>query len=305
MSKIRCAILLAAIAGVLCACTPEKARTLRLAAVQFRVEALAAIKAVEGMMEMEISSRPRTETEVTMEFVRNALESSEPWLAEDIDLALDPCRVEIAPGEQHKRKAFFSDLRDQYVAFAAIFADIERGNLFTGRAVEKAAELSEKLTIRMSALAESIRIHPPQLLQLQTDLVSTINDIREDETIDMEEKRRRLMELKEQWIDLRKREKELQRSTLEKCLKAGLLGKEISDLIRKYNEWTIGDMETFVVRTLNLVGSLSGEDLGPLTIKTQKLFVEIREDPVWEDVADKVLDEINQLRVEKISQRRA
>ncbi len=59
---------------ILWSCTPEKARALRTAAVQFKVEAFAAINAIDRMAKQETAAPPRTETEATEEFVKNILD---------------------------------------------------------------------------------------------------------------------------------------------------------------------------------------------------------------------------------------
>lgn len=275
------------------ACTPEKARALKTAAVQFKVEALAAIHALEEMMKKETAPPPRSEAEATEEFVKNILSIplSDPLSVEIIDLAGDPFTV--APGpEERQRQDFIANLHQQYFAFAAIFDDLESGSFLARDAVRASAKYAKDLTVQMAAFAESIGENPPQLLQHRSKLIGEFDVVRKDNNLSADEKRRRLVELKEQWEAVKAAEQELQRSTVEQCVKAAVIGMEVRRLIDTYENVSLDDLNAIIARVLDVAGGLTGKDLGTLKTKSREVFAKIKRDEIWSDVADSVLNKV-------------
>lgn len=123
-------LLLVTFSYLLIGCTPEKARAVRTAAIQFKTEALAAIEAINVMMNRELEPPPRTESAATEEFVTNILEL-EPdteLTSEIIDAALDPYKITLDSELAQRREHFNNDLILQYTSFAAVFKDLEKGS---------------------------------------------------------------------------------------------------------------------------------------------------------------------------------
>jgi hypothetical protein len=54
-------------------CTPEKARSLRIAAVQFKAESTAAIKAIEEMHRRELELPPQVQEKARNDFIDGVL----------------------------------------------------------------------------------------------------------------------------------------------------------------------------------------------------------------------------------------
>ncbi len=218
---------------------------------------------------------------------------------EIIDMAIDPYKVQGTPDELDAQNNFINKLRQQYYTFSRIFDEIEGSSFLAGQAVEKSGKYVEALTIQMIAFAESISLNPPQLLQLQTSLITTIDNVRKDIRLTADEKRKRLSELKEQWKQLRKNENELQRFTIEQCLKAAVIGKEVRHLIETYSDLSLDDIHDIITHALDIAGSLTGKDLSALKIKSNQVYTDIKEDPIWTDVADSILGEMNEMRSSK------
>jgi len=276
-------------------CTPEKARALRIAAVQFRVEAMKAIDLVEQLLTKETSPRPRGESEAAEEFARNILQlKSDTDLSEDkVDLAVDPYTVQ--PGSQQKaREEFVTNLRRQYSAFAATFDELEGGSYLARDAVRKSGSHAQNLTLQMAAFAESISQDPPQFLQYRSALMDEIDSVRKNASLSSEDKTRRLIKLKEEWEAMKQSERELQRSTVEQCLKATVIGREVGRLIDTYEHLSVDDLNVLTARALDAAGELTGKDLQGLTVRSADVFLRIREDPVWSNVADSALTTVNQ-----------
>ena len=297
-STRKCVLGLLLIASLgLSACTPEKARALKTAVVQFRGEALAAVNHIEALLKKEIEPAPRSQAATTEEFVRNVLSSQKPRLnADDIRLALDPYAVAPDPSLEARRAAFLGELRLQYSTFASIFDEVEGGSFLARDAVRRSGEPAEKLTLQMAAFAESVNRYPPQLLQYRTALLQKINDTRKDANLSDAEKGRRLAEMADEWRTLEAAEAELQRSTVEQCLKAAELGFEVQRLIQEYDRLSLDDLNFYIARALGTASALTGKNLDGLKARSSELFARIKQDSTWSSVADQALNRINDLR---------
>lgn len=289
--------LLLVVALGLSACTPEKARALKTAVVQFRGESLAAVNQIEVLLRKETEAPPRSQAATTEEFVKNVLSSQKPQLtADDIRLASDPYAVAPDPEVEARRAEFLGELRSQYATFASIFDEIEGGSFLARDAVTRSNEPARKLTLQMAAFAESISRFPPQLLQYRSALLQKINDTRKDANLTDAEKRRRLAEMLDEWRTLEATEAELQRSTIEQCLKAAELGVEVQKLTQEYDRLSLDDLNFFIARALETASALTGRNLDGLKNRSAEVFAKIKEDPAWRSVADQFLSRINDVR---------
>lgn len=278
-------------------CTPEKARAVRTAAIQFKTEALAAIEAINVMMNRELESPPRTESAATEEFVTNILEleADTELTSEIIDAALDPYKITLDSELARRREHFNNDLMLQYTSFAAVFKDLEKGSILAKDAVKKSAIYAEKLTIQMAAFAKSITDHPPTLLQYRTTIIDEIDIVRLDSSLSIDEKRKRLVELKEQWEATKAQEMDLQRGVVEKCLKASIIGMQVRRLIDTYDKISLDDLNSIISSVLEEAGDLTGKDFSQLKLKSEEVFAAIEKDPIWSDLAQGILKKTNNL----------
>lgn len=285
MRSVRLAASLAAVvvlAALAAGCTPEKAKALRTAAVQFKVEALAAIDGLEAMQQAEIAPAPRSTTEATEEFVKNLLQldlARHPLTDDIVDLAVDPYRVRLDVPTQAGWRTFLDDLRRQYAAFADIFDDVERGSYLAAGGVKRAAKHAETLTAQLARFASTVDRHPPVLLQRRGAVRDKIARALKDTRADDAEKRRRLAELKEEWESVRAAEAELARVTIERCLKAATLGRGVRNLIETYDRLSIDDLNTAVGSLLETAGTFTGADYGTLRAKAASVAGAIKSDP--------------------------
>lgn len=290
------AVVAVVLAVGLAGCTPEKALALRTAAVQFRIEALAAIEAIDEMRRREIAPPPRSTTEATEEFVQSVLEMDPATLLtpKDLDVFVDPFTVRDGPtGRQWQE--FLAGLRAQYTAFAAIFDDVEGGSYLARDAVKRAGAHAEKLTAQMAALARSIAEHPPQLLQYRAALAVRIDQTRKDARLADADRRRRLAELKDEWEAVSRAQEQLGRVTVEQCLKAAILGRGVHQLIATYDRLSLDDINTIAAGLLDTAGALSGRDLGSLRVRTNTVVDQIKQDPVLTRAFDQVAAEVGAL----------
>lgn len=294
------ALLLASLllSGLLLGCTPEKARALRTAATQFKSEALAAVNAIELLMRKETEPPPRPDNEAAEVFASKILDptNTEPLDENTITVALDPDAVQPDAQLEARRQQFLGELRNQYSTFAAIFDELEAGSVLARDAVRRSGQYADQLTAQMASFAQSISDNPPRLLQYRTSLISKMEEVRGDAGASLEDRRRRLIALREQWLLMEAGERELQRSVVEQCLKAAIVGREVSRLIREYDQLSLDDINFFINRALGTAGQLSGNSLDSLQAKAGEVFAGIQEDPELKGLAGLALDRINAAR---------
>lgn len=78
LRRPRIAFCLLVVSITLSGCTPEKARSLRIAAVQFKAESIAAIKAIEEMHRRELEVPPQVQAEARNSFINGVLNPEIP-----------------------------------------------------------------------------------------------------------------------------------------------------------------------------------------------------------------------------------
>jgi hypothetical protein len=92
-------------------CTPEKAKALRIGAVQFNAESFACIDAIDTMRQRELEPPPRTSEEARENFINNILNSdSEIVDSDEIEFARNPNAVNLNPEVEDKWIAFISGI---------------------------------------------------------------------------------------------------------------------------------------------------------------------------------------------------
>ncbi len=288
-------------------CTSEKARSLRLAAVQFKNESLAAIEAIEAMHQRELAPPARSLAEVRSSSINNILAFNKPLNSKRVDFAIDPS-PKLDPRTQDKWSAFINKLNTQYEALAAIYDQVEGGSLLASKAVQKSAEHAEKLTLQMAAFATVIDKHPPIFFQERIVIIAGLEKLRQeyqqkqnngesDENLQLI--RDRVGELLDKWQQVRSDEQKLRDTTVAQCLKAAVLGKELSQLIERYNELKLDDLNSLIARILDTTAAITGRDYASLKVKATSVFAEIQNDEIWSKAANTVLEEVNKAAVER------
>lgn len=288
-------VLLLFVGLMLSGCTPEKAGALSNAAVQFKVKSLEAVGAILLLMDKELESPPRTNSEINEEFVKKILELEDGTLITSyaVKTAIDPYSAPLDKEILREQEKFKNKLRKHYIAFADIFEDLEGGSFFAKKAVKASAPHAKKLTLQMAALAKSISSNPPILVQYRNAITVEIENVLEDKELKEGEKKSRLIALKEKWDLILAKELDLQRSTVEKCLEASLLGMQVCRLIDKYDTLSLDDIHFMVNMVINEAGAISGKDLSNLKLKSENIFAKIESDPIWKGMTDVALEEAN------------
>ncbi|GEM_PF-765064 len=312
------------VSGGLSGCTPEKARALASAAVQFRVESLAAIDAIDTMRRRELEPPPRSQTDVRNTFINSVLNyragagNLEDGLTPQIvDLAIDPYTVTLDDATNQDWNTFIAKLRNQYTTFAAIYDQLEGGSFLATDAVRNSAQQAKLLTIQMAYFSLCIDAYPPQLLQYRSAIVADLETLRQTYQQQQREIERvrqaggsgdRLQQLltqqrqiedqtgtlMEQWQQVKLTEQRLLETTVTQTLKAATLGQELGDLSDRYEQISLDDLNLLIPRILNRTALITGRDYGSLKLQAATVVTRIEADPLWKDVTNVALRDVSQ-----------
>lgn len=292
-------------------CDVEKARALQGAAAQFRNESLTAINAIDTMRRKELEPPPRTSSDARQEFVNRLLNSRSEITSTLIELAIDPYTPPSVPSWDN----FIVDLRSQYEGFSAIFDQLDRGSLVGMNEVRKSAEYARILTVQMVLLADAISKNPPILTQYRASVIVKLRQARRDyqdiqaklkareaggQSADVQQLLARKGDLERQtgglmdeWLQLRQQEQKLLETTVAQCLKAAVMGKELGGLINDYDKLSLDQINRAIPRILNVSSSVTGRDYSALQVRASTLVSEIKADPLWNAVANNLIDRAN------------
>jgi hypothetical protein len=275
-------------------CTPDKAKALNLAAIQFRNEALAAIDALAAMRQQELAAPPRSAAEATAQFVKDVTQSDTRLTYDEALDALDPFAPRIADRNRKDWNAFLTSLRTEYQEFSAIFQNLERGSFLAADPVKKSERHAENLVAQLAAFAVILDEAPPQLLQYRSAYLVDLEAARK--LAPSPDRDRRIAELRERLVQLQEKERELQRATVAQCLKAATLGYEMRQLIIDYDKLSLDDINVIIGKALIAAGELTGNDYAALRTKAGTLIQRIEGDGVWRTVVDRrILQRVNEV----------
>lgn len=288
----------------LSSCTLEKARALRIGAVQFKAESFTCIDAIDTMRQRELESPPQLQAEVQREFVNNILTSDSPIiLPDEIELARSPNAVTLEPSTEKAWADFVSKLKEQYGAFAAIYDRLEAGSYLAAEAVSKSAEHAENLSLQMAAFAKVLVENPPALIQSRTDISAKLTRLKREyqqrlasnaDEQSLELLRQQAGEYLNEWEQVSQKEQELLKSTITPCLKAAVLGKELRQLSDRYETLDLDTLNSIIARIFDTAASLTGQDYNALKLKATTLIAEIQDDEHLKPVVEEILQEVNQ-----------
>lgn len=273
-----------------------KARTLHVAVNEFKNESVSAVDAIDTMWRAEIAPPPLTQSAATDAFVDRVLALDGNVTGDVLPIVLDPYALSDTEQKQLEERwnAFLSDLRLQYVTFAAIFDNVERAS-FTGRStIEEAQPYIEKLTAQLAYFAKSIEDNPPQLIQHRGALLARLNTLQES-SIPEAEKRQQIALWRDDWIAMETSEAALRDQTIRQCVKAALIGKTVRDQIAAYGDLTQADLVEAINLGFQLAQSATGNDFAGLRGRVDEITQSIQADPVWSTSVDEVLGQINNL----------
>lgn len=296
-SKTACLLLILLLLG---GCTPEKARTIRLAAEQFSSQALIAVNALEKTMKAELRPSQRSPREQTEDFVAflagldlDRLRKAGIELGfSNLEQAADPELIRLDLAVRKARERYLQDLRTRCTAFAGTLQGLEQGSFFAADAVKGAARIAGRLIADMAGIARHFTAHPPRLLQERGSLVADTLDILENGNLSQSSEQDRLAAIKVRFDAVKSAEQELLRDVLESSLKAVVMGRTVLNLAAEYDTLPVKKMQDLLLQTIRIVGGLSGRELQTLANRADIVFAEISLDPELKNAARQAVREL-------------
>lgn len=275
-------------------CTPEKARQLKTAAVQFGMEARDAIAAVRGLMDAEIASQERTDAQKADQFAANILAQSTSTKvnADLMEWAIDPNAVKLSPTESAARDALIGELEQQYSDFTGMFENLERGSLLAKNSVPKVKQYAAKLTAQMAGIAKVTAENPLRLVQHRTAVLVQIERIRRDSSLSSDQKRQALSDQMSRWLAVKSQEEELKRAVVGKCLVAASAGQAVLQLADSYGRLSTDDISRLLTQTLTLSQELAGKSLADMQTRNEKVMSFLNSNAVYKTIADDALAKV-------------
>jgi hypothetical protein len=285
-------------------CTPEKAKAVRIGAVQFKNESFACLDAIDAMRHKELEPPPRSQIEVQQEFINNILTSDSPIIKpEEIELARNPNAVEIEATTEQAWQNFLGQMKGQYSNFAAIYDRVEAGSFLATDAVRRSGKYAEKLTVQMAAFAKVTLENPPQLIQYQTDISARLTQLKRQyqqlkasgtPDTSLQPIREQVAELLAEWEDVKQQEQTLLVATVTPCLRAAILGKNLRQLIDRYGDLDLDTLNSIIARILDRAAVVTGQNLNSLKLTATTVFEEIRAEESLRSLADEALKQVSQ-----------
>lgn len=270
-------------------CSAEKAKALSSLAIQFKVEAVAALDLIDQMRARELEAPPRPRVEAAREFATAVLAQEGPLVPSTLNVVADPFTVPAAESDWNLRSA---ELRTQYALFADMFADLVKGSYFAKDPVAASKKIAADLTLQLLAFADSIDKNPPVFIQRRAALIVDIERVRMNKEMTQAQKLDAIAPYLERWETLLRDERRLGDEVIAQCLKAAMLGRQVRKLADEYERLSLDDISSIVVDALDTAGAITGRDATDVKNKVAETIANVKADPIWKDRADEVLANI-------------
>ena len=274
-------------------CTPEKAKALQTAVVQFKVEALKAIDMIDALRENELAPPPEPQTKMVSDFVSGVKNTKKVLTPKIISTLVAPFQISDEKRKETDWDKKRINLRQQYIEFASIFDRLQAGSYLAGDAVEKSKDLARDLTLQMAVFAKVIKDNPPIFIQYRSKFLADLTKIKEDKSLKDEKMDQAIAPFFERWQNLMRDEQKKGDETVAQCLKAALIGKRVCELIRTYKEVSIDDLNTIISLTLDTAGSITGKDTTKLNQQVNDTISAIKADEIWQGAVEGLLNQLN------------
>ncbi len=168
----------------------------------------------------------------------------------------------------------------------ALIAELEKLRMKIEEKIAKADRNKIKSINKLSGIERSKAIAnlSPRLHAVRKKWLTSLADANE---------RQAIAQWQERWLALVAEEDELKRKTVEQCIKAVTIGLEIRKKMKEYNQISLEDISEALNRVLVLAGTVTGENYSRLQAQADKVFKDIKNDPVWQNATDLALREVN------------
>ncbi len=265
-------------------CTKDKAEAIKVAAESFRSEASAAFEGLRGVLKAAIAMPPLEQGNLVDDL------SSTNFTVEMLQALLTEDQVGDAAAVNIDQK--IDELVRYYHSFAEMFGSLPRGHFFAKDAVARAERHAVNLTVQLINLARLIQ-DGKIAVRLNGKRILLVEQIQRHNTItDASTRREHLKNAAQQILALAAEEAQLRKRVMAQCLKAAEAGRLLTDLIRHYQQLSLGDILTQTQQSLGFVAAISGQnpDVIALLDRFNAVHEGIKNDPYWQPLLDQKLE---------------
>lgn len=277
------------IAGLLlvCGCTKEKAEAIKIAAEQFRAEAVAALAEIKSLFRESLGVPVESREELTARFVKD-VEETTPFNSDELSALLQDPALGTAALQRGDEQ--FNKLEARYIEFAAMFRSLPQGSYFAAKSVKKAEKHAINLTLEMINFAAYLEKNPVRFTARRVLLLESIQ--KDKAAADPTVRATLLKKDAEVALQLQQDELAARQRAIEACLQAAESCRTVAELIRNYDKMSASDILAMTREALSFTAEVSGGNLQVTALLDKYKGVEagIRSDPYWNPLLDKPIN---------------
>lgn len=263
-------------------CTKEKAEAIKVAAGQFRAEAVSALDQIENLFKQSVSM-PVESSEKRIKDITELLDKETGKITAK---TLDNLLSESSIGQETLNiiDKDFEGLKGRYYLFEGMFRSLPAGSFFSKDAVKKSEKHAINLTLEFIKFAEKLQNWHVQFTGRRVLILEKIAKSKEIQDVNLRELNLKLSA--QDILALEKDETMANEEAVLQCLKASEAGKLVAELIRDYEKLSVSDVLAMTKDTLGFVSEISGGNLDTLMNEYKSIETTITNDEHWSKLLD-------------------
>lgn len=274
---------------ILSGCTKEKAEAIKIAAENFRIDAVLAIDKINELFDQNISVAKFSEKkiEIIISDLENLGSSDTAINSEILDEWFKEEHIAVVSSAMHKDE--FNKIKKRFTTFEAMFTNLEKGNYFAKDAVKKAEKYAINLSLDLIHYSKILKDTPFKNMSERVLIIERIEEARLEEN----EKFQKVLRenVARDIIALGIRETKLKEEAIRQCLLAADRGKIVAELIKDYDTLNVEDILNIVKTSLNYGIDITGnKNINDLLTKFEGVESEIRNDAYWKVIIDQQIN---------------
>lgn len=268
---------------ILAGCNKEKAEAIKVAASQFRMEAVSALEQIKYLFEQSVSL-PLENQNDRIEKIALDLDNSDQIGAAELSFLITEDNVAQPALNQITRE--FKALETQYYQFESMFRSLPEGSFFAKDAVKKSEKHAINLTMQFINFGKFLQNYDVQFTARRTVILDRI--LKYKSIADDSLRKTYLRLAAREIIDLRTDENTAKKEAITKCLKAVEAGKLVAELIRDYDRMSVKDVLVTTKNVLDYISKITSnhEDVVSLRNRFDSIEKAIQQDPYWQILLD-------------------
>ena len=263
-------------------CSKEKAEAIKVAAGQFRVEAVSALGQIENLFKQSVGM-PVESSEKRIKDITELLDkATEKITAKTLDGLLSEGSIGQETSNIIDKE--FEGLKGRYYLFEGMFRSLPAGSFFSKDAVKKSEKHAINLTLEFIKFAEKLQNWPVQFTGRRVLILEKIAQGKKIQDVNLRELNLKLSA--QDILELEKDETKAKEEAVLQCLKASEAGKLVAELIHGYEKLSVGDILAMTKDTLGFVSEINGGNLDSLMEKYKSVETTIKNDKHWSTLLD-------------------